>query len=335
MSRKSVIGGQAVMEGVMMRGGPRIAIAVRRADGAIALRRIDGSRFAMSKAPLWRGVMNFVSMMRLGIESLTASVELIGMETGEPSRFERWLSGKLKRDINDIVTGFTMVVGLALAIGLFFVLPSLITSWLSARIGSTFAINLLEGGIRLAIFAGYLSAISLMPDIRRFFAYHGAEHKTVNCYEKGLTLTVENVQTCSTAHPRCGTSFLLLVMVVSILVFSLTGWSGPWYGRLIIRLALLPVVAALSYEMLMGLARFENRLTAIIRAPGMLLQRMTTRQPDDGMVETAIAAFAACLPHEERIQCLPEGYRLPDEIEPGEPGETGAQADAARENPAP
>jgi uncharacterized protein YqhQ len=309
----------------MMRGGPRIAVAVRRLDGAIALRRMNGSRYALSKTPLWRGVINFVAMLRMGVECLTISVDMMGGEAEEPSRFEKWLSRKLGRDAMDIAAGASLLLGLGLAILLFFVLPSLIASWLTARIEHTLVINLIEGVVRLGIFVGYLAVISLLRDIRRFFAYHGAEHRTVNCYEKGFPLTVENVQRCSTAHPRCGTSFLLLVMVVSILIFSLTGWRGPWYGRLLIRLALLPVVAAVSYEMLMGLARFDNRLAAAIRAPGMWLQRMTTRPPDDGMAEVAIAAFVACLPPEEWAECVPEGYRLPDEDRP-ETSETPPEA---------
>lgn len=312
MKRKSLIGGQAVLEGVMMRGGSRAAIAVRDSRGNIVLRRLDGSQYGSSRVPLVRGVINFVAMLRMGVECLTASVEMSGDVQGEePSRFEKWLAQKTGRNVMDVVTGVAVVLGLAVAVGLFFILPNLLTALVSRHIQSPLLVNLVEGAIRMLIFIGYLAVISAMPDIRRFFAYHGAEHRTINCYEQGRELTVKNVQSCSVQHARCGTSFILVVMVLSVLIFSLTGWSGPWYGRLLIRLALLPVVAALSYELLMLLARWDSPLARALRWPGMLLQRMTTRRPDDGMAEVAIAAFVACLPPEEWPGVVPAGYCLP------------------------
>jgi uncharacterized protein YqhQ len=240
----------------------------------------------------------------------------------EPSKFEIWLSKKTGKSAMDIASGFALILGLALAIGLFFLLPIFVTSLLANLVNNAFAMNLVSGALRLLLFVGYLAMVSLMPDIKRFFAYHGAEHKVVNCYERGLKLTVENAQSQSTRHPRCGTSFLLVVMVISVLIFSLTGWSGPWYLRMLVRLALLPVVAAVSFEALMLLAKWENLFVRALRWPGMLLQGMTTRQPDDGMVEVAIAAFAACLDEQERNEVMPESAQVTE----GEPVDIGEPA---------
>jgi len=205
------------------------------------------------------------------------------------------------------------VLAAALSLGIFVLVPTLIATWLSGLIRIPVLVNLAEGLVRLLIFLGYITAITLMPDIKRFFAYHGAEHKVVNCYEAGMKLTVENAQKQTTLNPRCGTSFLLIVMIISVLVFSLTGWSGVWWTRFLVRIALLPVVAGISYEVLMLLAKRENACVRVLRWPGMQLQKLTTRQPDDAMVEVALAAFIAVLEEDERAEWAPEGYRLPDE----------------------
>jgi uncharacterized protein YqhQ len=308
MRKNSKIGGQAVMEGVMMRSPERMAIAVRTQAGSIALEKKElmkpGGKPWYRKAPFVRGVVNFIDMLITGVQSLNTSAALMGIEE-EPGKFEKWISKKTGKSAMDITTGFAMVLGLVLAVGLFFIVPQLVSGLLTRQIENHLLMNLIEGGIRLVIFVLYLAAVSLAPDIKRFFAYHGAEHKVVNCYEHGEPLTPANAQQYTTKHPRCGTSFLLVVMVISVLVFALTGWSGQWYLRLPIRLALLPVVAAVSYEVLMLLARWNNWFVRALRWPGMLLQRMTTRQPDDGMLEVAIAAFAACLDEEERAKCVP------------------------------
>jgi uncharacterized protein YqhQ len=213
----------------------------------------------------------------------------------------------------DIATGVAMVLGVALAVGLFILLPQWLTNLMGRGVESSFVKNLIDGGLRMALFLGYLAAVSLMPDIKRFFAYHGAEHKVVNCYEHGQLLTVENAQKQTTRHPRCGTSFLLVVMVISVLVFSLTGWSGPTVLRMLVRIALMPVVAAVSFELLMLLAKWNNWFVRALRAPGMWLQAMTTRQPDDGMVEVAIAAFAACLDDAERAEVMPPEVKITED----------------------
>jgi len=309
MRKNSKIGGQAVLEGVMMRSPERMAIAVRTPAGDIALDTKEllkpgGKRPWYRKAPFVRGVVSFVDMLIIGIQSLNTSAALMGIEE-EPGKFEQWVSKKTGKSVMDIATGLAMVLGLALAIGLFFILPNVLTSLLKKLVASGFVLNLIDGVIRIVIFILYLWVVSLSPDIKRFFAYHGAEHKVVNCYEYGDQLTPENARKYTTRHPRCGTSFLLVVMVVSVLVFALTGWSGAWYIRLPIRIALLPVVAAVSFEALMLLARWNNWFVRALRAPGMALQALTTREPDDAMLEVSIAAFAACMSEEERKEVLP------------------------------
>ena len=309
MGKYSRIGGQAVLEGVMMRAPERMAIAVRTLGGEIAMSTKELLKPGQQKpwyrkTPFVRGVVSFVDMLTVGIESLNTSAALMGIEE-EPGKFEKWISKKTGKSAMDIATGFALVLGIGLAVGLFFILPQVVSGLLTNLVNNAFLMNLIEGGFRLIIFVLYLWGVSLMPDIKRFFAYHGAEHKVVNCYESGEMLTAENAQKFTTRHPRCGTSFLLIVMVMSVLVFALTGWSGPWYVRLPVRLALLPVVAAASFETLMLLAKLDNRFVRAIRAPGMALQAMTTREPDDKMVEVAIAAFAACLDEEERAKCVP------------------------------
>jgi uncharacterized protein YqhQ len=308
MRKNSRIGGQAVLEGVMMRSPERMAVAVRTPAG-IALESKEIAKPGRpkpwyKKAPFVRGVVNFVDMLAIGIQSLNISASLMGLEE-EPGRFEKWVAKKTGKSAMDIATSFAMVLGLALAIGLFFILPNAITGLLKDFVRSGFLLNLIDGGIRLAVFVLYLLGVSLMPDIKRFFAYHGAEHKVVNCFEHGEKLTPENAAKYTTRHPRCGTNFLLIVIIVSVFVFVLTGWSGAWYIRLAIRLALLPVIAAVSYEVLMLFAKSEGWLTRAVRAPGMALQALTTREPDNAMLEVAIAAFAACLTEEERGECMP------------------------------
>ena len=323
MAKISKIGGQAVLEGVMMRSPERLAIAVRSTAAGIVIRTRDlrkGPKPWYRRTPLVRGIFSFVDMLVDGMSCLNTSAEMMGIEE-EPGKFELWLSKKTGKSAMDIATGVAMVLGVALAVGLFVLLPQWLTNLMGRGISNSFLMNLIDGALRMALFIGYLSAVSLMPDIKRFFGYHGAEHKVVNCYERGEVLTVENAQRQTTRHPRCGTSFLLVVMVISVLVFSLTGWHGPTALRMLVRIALLPVVAAVSFEMLMLLAKWNNWFVRALRAPGMWLQGLTTREPDDGMVEVAIAAFAACLEEEERIAVMPPVAKITEDepIDIGEP----------------
>ncbi len=323
IEKRPNIGGQAVMEGVVMRYGNNLAVTVRKEDGTFTIKRYGTNKDGDKKdeAKPWykrwlffRGVVNFIAMMKMGIGCLNDSVKMAGFEEEEPSKFEKWLMKKTGKNAMDVLTSISLVLGIGFAVGLFFILPSFITSFATKAIESPVAVNFIEGGVRLAIFLLYITLISQMKDIKRFFGYHGAEHKTINSFEAGEKLTVENVQKHTTFHPRCGTSFLVLVMIIAILVFSLTGWNGQSVLiRVAIRLVLLPVVAALSYETLMVLARFDNPLTRILVWPGKQLQKLTTNEPNDDMVRAAISSFLAVAGEKWYKEAAPEGYVFPDE----------------------
>lgn len=302
--RRTMIGGQALMEGVMMRGATGMAMAVRAPDGGILLEtERTGRRRWYNKVPVVRGVVSFVLSLVTGVKTLMRSAEVSTPDEETPGK--GWMA-------------FAVILGVALAVGLFILLPGLLNDLILGKwvhlerfVGVKTKIlleSLFEGVLRILIFVLYLFIVSRMKDIRRTFMYHGAEHRTINCYEKGYDLTVENVQKCSTRHNRCGTTFLFFVMIVSILVFALLRWalsfiplgSGTWSdNRLILtgmRILMLPVVAGLSFELLRGLAMLpDNAFTNILRAPGLALQRLTTYPPDDEMAEVALKSFTAVL----------------------------------------
>ena len=307
---RTYIGGQAVLEGVMMRGKTAYATAVRDPEGKIQVesRRLHTSRRmrVISKIPLVRGVVNFVSSLVIGSKILMRSAEVYGDE-GEPTKIEKWCLEKLHINLMSAVSFFATVLGVALAVGLFIALPMWLSNlFFSQESGLRYSVayNLTQGGLRLVIFILYIIAITAMKDIRRVFMYHGAEHKTITCFEKGLPLTPENAKTCSRIHDRCGTTFLFLVMAVSIVVFSVVNWVcdrylniftyGEFLNFLIqfaIKLLFLPIVAGLSYEVLKLLAKSQSKFLLPFKAPGFALQRLTTREPDDEMLTVAIAAF--------------------------------------------
>lgn len=292
--KKTNIGGQALIEGVMMRGDAAIALAVRDESGQI---RIDSSRFAQKnrwwkKIPVLRGVVAFFDSMINGTRTLTKSGEVFVEEN----------EGKKATDKQEkgwgLMMFFTILISLVLSIGLFFFLPNVVTQFVTDVFSwqlSPFLKNLIDGILRLAIFLIYMFAVSKLKDIKRVFMYHGAEHKTINCFEHEMELTVENVRKCSRIHDRCGTSFMFLVFFVSVVVFSFVGWSDNTWLRLLSRLALLPVVAGLSYEVLKLLAKSDSPVLKPIKAPGAWLQKLTTKEPDDSMIEVAIASFNAVL----------------------------------------
>ncbi len=297
--KKTAIGGQAVIEGVMMRGKCSMATAVRDGEGNI---QIECSRLTppekkplILRLPIVRGVVSFFSSLVGGTKTLMRSASVFGDEE-EPTKFEKWLAEKLHVDITGVIGVVGMVLGLALSILLFVMLPQWVTGGLEKLLhfGTTsFLYNLIEGLIRIAIFVCYILLTSLMPDAKRTYMYHGAEHKTITCYEKGMELTPENAKKCRRVHDRCGTTFLFFVMLVSILVFSIANSFLKFDGwlRILLKIALLPVVAGLSYELLRGLAKTDCFIFYPLKAPGLLLQRITTREPDEQMLEVAIAAF--------------------------------------------
>jgi uncharacterized protein YqhQ len=275
-------GGQAVIEGVMMRGRENIAVAVRRPDGEIAvtsrpLAQLYKGRFR--NWPLIRGIIVLIETLALGIQTLLYSAEVAAAEEDE-------------KGISPMLLWGSVVIAIAFAIGLFFILPLLLTRYLiDPHITSALVSNIIEGILRIGIFIAYLKAITLMPDLKRVFAYHGAEHKVVNAYESGMPLELDYVKNYSTAHTRCGTSFLLAVMVIAIFVFALLGRPPLWIS-IISRIVLIPVIAAIGYEFVrFGAAHSDNRFVRGLLAPGLMLQTMTTREPDDRQLETAISAL--------------------------------------------
>ena len=298
MARVSSVGGQAVMEGVMMKSPTGVALAVRRVDGTIAT-RYDNWTTKAQKGTFWglpiiRGVVTFIESLTTGMNTLTESAKLAGEDIEEePTKFEKWLSEKLGKSVESIVIGIAVILAVALSVGLFFMLPLGISSLIFGKAASVAGVwkSLTEGLVRLIIFIGYIAFCSSIKDVKRTFMYHGAEHKTIACYEAEEELTPENAAKHSRLHPRCGTNYLFLVMAVSILFFAAIGWNANFAVRLAMRIAFLPVVAGLSYEVLRLAARYDNWFTRIIRAPGMALQRITTKEPTPDMLEVAIAAF--------------------------------------------
>ena len=317
---KTTIGGQALIEGIMMRGPEKDAIVIRGKEGLtleVNPRKVHkpGSFAAL---PFIRGAVNFFDAQVVGVKALMRSADLAPEEYTQdekPSKLDQWLEKKLGDEkFQQFVIGFAVFLGMAMSVGLFFLLPMIIGGFFDRWIDSTLGINLVEGLIRIIIFMVYMVAVSRMGEMKRVFAYHGAEHKTIRCYEAGLPLTVENVRAQTRRHPRCGTSFLLVVMVISILVFSvassgllgvlpgLAAMRGTFLYRLIMilfKLLLLPLIVAVTYEINRWAGRNDNALTRIMTAPGMWMQNFTTNEPDDGMIEVGIAAVKAVLPEEE------------------------------------
>ena len=313
------IGGQGVLEGVMMRAPETSALAVRRADGSIATKTWQTKQIKNKflRLPIVRGVVNLIDSMVSGVRVITDSARLYDeedVESYEPSKFEKFVAKKTGKDAMGVMMVFAVIIALALSIGIFFILPQLLTSLISPYIGSSFVINLIEGAIRIVLFIGYLLLCTLMKDVRRVFMYHGAEHKTIACYEAGEELTVENVRPQKRLHPRCGTSFLLLVMVITILIYACLGWNDSIWMRICTRLITLPIIAGISYEVLKLCAKYENWFTKAIRWPGMQLQRLTTKEPDDDMIEIGILSFEMAL-NEKSEQQLEELKKSFEHIE--------------------
>ncbi len=315
---KTTIGGQALIEGIMMRGPDKDAIVVRAKEGLHieTMPRKKNPPKSWKNLPFIRGIFNFFDAQVVGIKALLRSADLAPEEMQEePSKFDRWLEKKLGNEaFQKAIVGIAMCMGLGLSVVLFFLLPMIIGGLFDRWITSNLGVNLIEGLIRMVIFLGYMLLISRMEEMRRVFSYHGAEHKTIRCYEAGLPLTVENVRVQTRLHPRCGTSFLLVVMVISILVFSVAssallaavpaletirGSFGYRLLMIVFKLLLLPLVVGITYEINRWAGRNDNGFTRILTAPGMWLQNFTTNEPDDSMIEVGIAAVEAVLPEQE------------------------------------
>lgn len=323
--KKTKIGGQALIEGIMMKGVSKGAMAVRMKDKSIDVEEWDIKPAKWyNKAPFIRGSINFVSSLSEGYKCMMRSAEKSGMldeeENEEPSKFEKWLDDKLGDKLTGVIMAIAMVIGVALAILLFAVVPTALFDWIETLMPlvpdaatselrpmdismwqSTF-----EGVMRMILFIGYMALVSKMKDIRRTYEYHGAEHKTIACYEGGEELTVDNIKKYTRFHPRCGTSFIILSLLVSILVYTVVPINPmEWWGfegilavlvRVGIKLALLPLVVGIAYELIRIAGRHDNIFTRIISAPGLWMQRLTTREPDDSQIEIAIAAIKPVLP---------------------------------------
>lgn len=301
----SGIGGQAVLEGIMMKNKNKYAVAVRKPDGEI---EIDVEAYegimhgnVLTKIPFVRGVFNFIDSLALGMKTLNYSASFYEDEAAEETVTDKAFSKLFKENAEKVLMGITMVFSVILAIAIFMLLPYGMTLLLEKFVRNASLLAILEGVIRIIIFVVYVVAISLMQDIKRVYQYHGAEHKCINCLEKGRELTVENVRKSSRQHKRCGTSFLLLVMLVSVVLFFFIRVENP-LGRLGLRIALIPVIAGISYEIIRLAGKSNHVLVRIISAPGMWLQRLTTKEPDDGMIEVAIAAIEAVFDWKEYLR---------------------------------
>ncbi|MEG2188998.1 MAG: DUF1385 domain-containing protein [Christensenella sp.] len=299
--KRTSIGGQGVLEGVMMRSPEISAIAVRRECGEIVTQKTAtqplSARYKILGVPIIRGVVNFVEMLVSGVKTITDAAKMYDPEDMEmePGKADKAIAAKTGKNPMDVAIFFAVVIAIVIAVGLFFILPNLITGWITPYIESSLGKNLIDGLIRVAMLLAYMLVISNMKDIKRLFGYHGAEHKVINCFEHDEPMDVEHARKDTRLHPRCGTSFLLIVMIVSILIFTLLGWSENWAIRIGLRLLMLPIVAGVSYEVL---------------KIGMMLQYLTTREPDDGMIEVALISFLAAegKTSDEELDALTKKY---------------------------
>lgn len=299
--KKTSIGGQALIEGIMMKGPSKIATAVRKPDGEIQIKESDINplfKHKFFKLPIIRGSFVLIDAMIGGVKELMYSAEFYG-DDYEEDALDKFLKKVFKDKADTAIIYASVIIAMIFSIGIFMLGPTLLTNFLKSVITNSLLLNLVEGVIRVVLFVGYVYLVSKLEDIKRVFMYHGAEHKTIYCYENGEELTVENVRKYSTLHPRCGTSFMINVMLISIIVFSFFGWPNPLM-RLVIRIAMLPVIAGLSYELnrYVGRCASDNVFTKIITYPGFLIQKITTKEPDDSMMEVAIAAMKRVIPQD-------------------------------------
>ena len=318
------IGGQAVLDGVMMKAPDAIAVAVRRPDGDIVVKReayaSPAKKHRWMGLPFIRGTVNMVQMLSIGMKPLSDSASMAGEEQEEPGKFEKWLAAKCGTSVDKIVMGVAMALAVVMSVGLFVVLPNLAVLLFpkEATGGMLLLKNLVTGLIRIALLIGYIALCGRIPEMRKTFQYHGSEHKTVYCHEHDLPLTPKNAQQFSTLHPRCGTSFLVLTFILSILVCTVFDWlmlqlfqvdmGGNYFLRLLSRVVLLPCIMGVGYEALKGLAHADGPVVRALRWPGMQMQRLTTRQPTDEMCEVAIAAMNAALHGLPEGEATPEGW---------------------------
>ena len=310
--RLGKVGGQAVLEGIMMRSGEKLALAVRTDDGKI---KIKNSTFTSIRKkhkilniPILRGFVNMIEMFKMSYGTLSDSADMLGIdETEDETKFEKWLRKVCGDNLMNIIMGVAMVLAVALSVGLFVFLPNFAATGINALYShltngadmASFLQNVISGVIRITIFVVYMYLTSLLKDIRRTFEYHGAEHKTIACYESGMELTVENSRKCSRFHARCGTSFIFVMLIISILLTAFINWNTwPKIAIMLTKLAMLPVIAGVGFEFLMFAGKHPGKITNILSAPGLWMQRITTKEPDDSQLEVAILAIKHAMPEE-------------------------------------
>lgn len=295
---KESVGGQAVIEGVMMQSKQKRAIAVRKENGEIIIEKdkIDNwiTRHNIDKIIFIRGAVILIDNMIEGIKSLNFSSDLFLEEEEEEGFIEEFLQKIFKENTSNVLIAISLIISLIIGLGMFVVLPTFLGGLISKVINNTVILNLIEGCIRISIFILYIYIISKNKDVRRVFEYHGAEHKVIHCYENKLELTVKNAAKFNTLHPRCGTNFLFIVMIVYILLLSCFGWPNPIY-RIIMRVVFAPIVASISYEIIKILGKYDNKIMNLIAYPGLMLQKLTTKEPDEEQLEVAIKALEAVL----------------------------------------
>ena len=313
--RKTAVGGQALIEGIMMMHPKgKAAVSVRTPDGTIDTEEIEvkhiKNKIKFLGWPLIRGVVNYIESMMFGYKCLMISAEKSGLEDIEeeenPSKLDKWLNEHINKKVMGVITAIASVLGVGLAFVLFFYLPTIIVDFINKLAGEALTNfrALFEGIIRMAIFVAYIALVSLMKDIKRTFMYHGAEHKTIFCYEKGLELTVENIRKMSRFHPRCGTSFIFVIIIISVVISSAISVAFPYLRNhtliwMAIKLLILPLITGISYEFIRYAGKHDNIFVKVLAAPGLWMQRLTTKEPDDDMIEVALTAFKAVLDEDE------------------------------------
>lgn len=297
MGKKTTVGGQAVIEGVMMRGSKGLATAVRLPNGEIEIKKENSTSLTKKNKilglPIIRGFVSLIESLIVGIRCLEYSASFFEDEAEEETKFDKWFDKTFKEKGNNVMMGISLVVSLTFSVLLFFILPTALASIAKKYLtDNTLALNIMEGIIRVLIFLSYIVIIGKMKDIYRLYQYHGAEHKTIFCYESGIELTPNNAKNFGRLHPRCGTNFMFLVMVISIIIFSFTGWESIGQ-RIISRVLLLPLVSGVTYEIIRWLGKSNSPISKVIAWPGLLLQKITTKEPDEKMLEVAIASLKA------------------------------------------
>ena len=318
MSKKVTVGGQAVIEGVMMRGSKGIATAVRKSNREIEVDFKESvpltKKYKVFSLPIIRGFITLVDSMIIGVKSLNYSasffVEDEEDDDSEPSKLDKWVEKVFKDKADDVIMGVSLVFSMIISVLLFFIIPTFVAGgFKKLGVEHTVMLNIFEGMLRVSIFLTYVYLISKLEDIKRVFQYHGAEHKAIFCYEKGMELTPENAKEQGRLHPRCGTNFMFLVMTVSIILFSLTGWNSI-YERILARIILLPLVSGITYELIRWLGKNDNSFSRVIAYPGLMLQKITTKEPDVEQIEVAICSLKVA----EGIETV-ESYKKKNELE--------------------